>query len=483
MGTFQLSRREVLQSAACGFGGLALTGMMGGATQAANPLAIRAPHYGARANRMIFIFLAGGPSQADLFAPKEEINKQHGQAIKSPVGDDGQIRVGVKEFLPMAPVASVRPRGDAGLMISDLMPSLASVADDLCMLRAVASDNRAHSPATLQFHTGHIAEARPSMGAWISYGLGSANENLPSFLTIHPLGDSRLYGSSDLPALHQGTPLRVPQNSMESAIADLQNLHSKPAAQRHRLDFLQNLNQRLLDRLRTDSQMEGIIESFELAFRMQMETPEVVDISTETEETLRLYGIGEKSAGGPENGFGGGMDIDHNGRACLMARQLTEAGVRFVQVTIGGWDHHADIHNALRGSCAAADKPIGGLISDLKRRGLLDDTLVMVSGEFGRTYWSQDLSGKNPILKHGREHQQESFCTLLTGGGVKRGFVYGETDDLGYQPISGRIHLHDLHATLLHLLGMNHEQLIYPHHGRDLRLTDVFGNVVNEIMA
>ena len=466
----RLSRRQLLQSAACGFGGVALGSILAQTADSAGPLAIRTPHFPARAKRMIFVFLAGGPSQGDLFAPKDEINKNHGKAITSPVGDDGQIRVGVAEFLPMAPVAPVKPRGESGLMISDLMPSLAGVADELCMLRAVVADNKAHAPAALQFHTGHIAEARPSMGSWISYGLGTQNEDLPSFITVHPPGDPRVYGSSFLPAMHQGTPLRVPGGENEPAIADLRDPHGKPEAQRRRLDFLQGMNQRLLKRVKTDSQMEGIIESFELAFRMQAKTPGLVDLSGETKETQQLYGIGD----GP---------TDRNGRACLMARRLSEAGVRFVQVTMGGWDHHGDIHNALRGSCAGADRPIGGLISDLKRRGLLEDTLVMVSGEFGRTYWSQDLSGKSPIIKHGREHQQESFCTLLAGGGVKPGFVHGETDDHGYRPVQGRVHLHDLHATMLHLLGIDHERLTYPHHGRDYRLTDVFGEVVKEILA
>ena len=470
MNRSRLSRRQLLQSAACGFGGVALGSMLSQTADAAGPLAIRTAHFPARAKRMIFVFLAGGPSQGDLFAPKDEINKNHGKAITSPVGDDGQIRVGVAEFLPMAPVAPVKPRGESGLMISDLMPSLAGVADELCMLRAVVADNKAHAPAALQFHTGHITEARPSLGSWISYGLGTQNEDLPSFITVHPPGDPRVYGSSFLPAMHQGTPLRVPGSENEPAIADLRDPHGKPEAQRRRLDFLQGMNQRLLKRVKTDSQMEGIIESFELAFRMQAKAPGLVDLSGETKETQQLYGIGD----GP---------TDRNGRACLMARRLSEAGVRFVQVTMGGWDHHGDIHNALRGSCAGADRPIGGLISDLKRRGLLEDTLVMVSGEFGRTYWSQDLSGKSPIIKHGREHQQESFCTLLAGGGVKPGFVHGETDDHGYRPVQGRVHLHDLHATMLHLLGIDHERLTYPHHGRDYQLTDVFGEVVKEILA
>jgi hypothetical protein len=470
MNTSQFTRRSVLQSAACGFGGLALSGLMNETAAAASPLAVRTPHFPPRAKRMIFVFLAGGPSHGDLFAPKTQITKRHGQAIDSPVGDDGQLRVGVAKFLPMAPIAPVRPRGQSGMMISDLLPALAGVADELCLLRAVVSDNKAHAPAALQFHTGHIAEARPSMGAWFSYGLGTENENLPSFITIHPPTDGRAHGAGFLPAIHQGTPLRVPRKDGQLAITDLQDPDASPAIQRRRLDFLQNINQRLLNRVEVDLQMEGIIESFELAFRMQAETPALVDLSGVTKETQELYGIG-----------GGATDV--NGRACLMARRMSEAGVRYVQVTIGGWDHHVDIRNALPKSCAGADKPVAGLIRDLKQRGLLDDTLVMVSGEFGRTYWSQDLSGTSPIEKHGREHQQESFCTLLAGGGVKPGFVHGDTDEFGYRPVQGRVHLHDLHATLQHLLGLDHERLTYPHQGRDFRLTDVYGRVVREILT
>ena len=466
----QLSRRAILQSAACGFGGLAFSGLMAEAARGADTPAAGAPHFPPRAKRMIFVFLAGGPSQGDLFAPKPYITKKHGQEIESPVGDDGQLRVGVAKFLPMKPVAPIRPRGQSGMMISDLLPNLAGVADDLCLLRAVVADNKAHAPATLQLHTGHIAEARPSMGAWCSYGLGSENNNLPSFITIHPPGDGRTYGAGFLPARHQGTPLRVPRNSGDVAIANLRDPSASPEEQRRRLDFLQRVNRRLLSRVKADAQMEGIIESFELAFRMQRETPGLIDLSKETDQTRKMYGIG-----------GGASDV--NGRACLMARRLSEAGVRFVQVTMDGWDHHGDIRNALPRSCATADKPIAGLIRDLKRRGLLDETLVMVSGEFGRTYWSQDLSGTSPIERHGREHQQESFCTLLAGGGVKPGCTHGETDDFGYRPIDGRVHLHDLHATILHLMGIDHKRLTYPHLGRDFRLTDVYGRVVREILA
>lgn len=464
------TRRTLLQTAACGIGGLALDSLLTSTADAASPLAADSSRLPPRAKRMIFIFLEGGPSQGDLFAPKQEITKRHDTAIESPVGDDGQLRVGVDRFLPMAPVAPVRPRGESGMMLSDLLPKLSTVVDELCLLRAVVADNKAHAPASLQFHTGHVAEARPCMGAWLSYGLGTENRNLPGFVTIHPPADGRIYGSGFLPAAHQGTPLRVPRNESDTVIANLSDPHSSSELQRKRLDFLQRANQRLMQRVTADAQMEGIIQSFELAFRMQAKTPELVDLSSVSAETQALYGID-----------GGASDI--NGRACLMARRLSEAGVRFVQVTMGGWDHHGDIRNALPRSCAGADAPVAGLLTDLKRRGLLDDTLVMISGEFGRTYWSQDLSGTSPIEKHGREHQQESFCTLLAGGGVKPGLVYGETDDFGYRPVAGRIHLHDLHATLLHLLGINHEQLTYPHLGRDFRLTDVYGRVVEDILA
>ena len=354
MNTTQFSRRQLLQSAACGFGGLALSGMVAGMARGASPLAVRAPHFAPRAKRVIFLFMAGGPSQGDLFAPKDYITQNHGKPIASPVGDDGQLRVGVAKFLPMAPVAPVRPRGQSGLMLSDLLPNMAGVADELCMLRAMVSDNKAHAPAALQFHTGHIAEARPSMGSWISYGLGTENENLPSFITIHPPGDVRTYSASFLPAMHQGTPLRVPGNDREPAIKNLRDPDAKPEAQRRRLNFLQGMNQRLLKRVKTDAQMEGIIQSFELAFRMQAETPGLVDLSGESKETQEMYGIGDSKT-------------DRNGCACLMARRLSEAGVRFVQVTIDGWDHHVDIRTALPNSAGGADKPIAGLLKDLKR--------------------------------------------------------------------------------------------------------------------
>jgi hypothetical protein len=465
-----MSRRQLLRTAACGFGSVALQGMVSNLASAANqPLGRHVPDHPHRAKRVIFLFMAGGPSQPDLFDPKPIIARYHGKRIAAPV-DKHQIRVGVDQFLAMKPVAPVRPRGECGMLMSDLLPNLARVADDLCLMRAMYTDNKAHAPATLQFHTGTLSEVRPSMGAWISYGLGTENKNLPSFITIHPPGDGRTYGSAFLAGGHQGTPVVVPTDDKTLPIKYLQDSSVEESIQRRRLDFLQGMNRRLLGRVQADDHMEGMIESFELAFRMQTETPQLVDLSDESEETLRLYGVNDKTT-------------DRNGRACLLARRLSEAGVRFVQVTCSGWDHHGGILTALPTSCAQADKPVAGLITDLKRRGLLDETLILWSGEFGRSPWSQDISGTSPIEKHGREHQQESFCAFMAGGGVKPGLTYGATDDFGYQPVQGRIHLYDLQATLLHLLGLDHEKLTYRHEGRDFRLTDVYGNVVRDILA
>lgn len=461
-----LSRRAWLQRTACGFGALALHDLV---QAAGGPLAMKAPPLPARAQRVIFLFMAGGPSQPDLFDPKEYIRRMHGKTISAPINTN-ELRVGTDRFLALATHGEVKPRGESGMMISDLLPHTARIADEICLLRAMHSDNNQHQPAALQFHTGVTADVRPSMGAWISYGLGTENQNLPGFVTIHPDSDTRLYGSGFLPAAHQGTRVVIPQSDKQSPIDYLGDPSGNPRAQRERLGFVQRMNHRLLEQARVDGRMEAMIESMEIAFRMQTATPELVDISSESEATKKLYGVGDKNC-------------DKNARACLLARRLSEAGVRFVQVTMGGWDHHGDIRNALPKSCAATDQPCAALVKDLKARGLLEDTLVIWSGEFGRTPWSQDLSGTSPIEKHGREHQPESFCTWLAGGGIKAGFTFGETDDFGFRPVSGKVHLHDLHATILHQLGIDHEKLTWRHLGRDFRLTDVYGNVVREILA
>lgn len=466
-----VNRRHFLNCAACGFGGVALQAMLADvASAASSPLASRAPHFEPRAKRVIFLFMAGGPSQHDLFVPKPRLVREHGQRVGVTNLPRG-IPVGTEKFLTLGPAAEFAPRGQSGAMISNLLPRLAEVADELCFLHGMQVDNPAHDLATLQFNTGVITELRPSMGAWVSYGLGTENANLPSYISIFPGSDVRDRGSAFLPAAHQGTVIgNIPKDSKESAIRFLNDPQAAPEQQRRQIDFVQAMNRRLLNRVAEDRAMEGVIDSFELAFRMQAETPKLVDLSGETAETLKLYGVGEPTT-------------DKNGRACLLARRLCEAGVRFVQVTIGGWDHHGNIRGELPKTCAQADQPVAGLIADLKARGLLDDTLVVWSGEFGRTPWSQDLSGTAPIETHGREHQPESFTSFLAGGGVRRGFSHGQTDEFGYQVVEGRVHIHDLHATILHLLGLDHERLTYRHVGRDYRLTDVHGTVVREILA
>ena len=310
-------------------------------------------------------------------------------------------------------------------------------------------------------HTGNLFDVVPSMGAWLSYGLGTENQQLPGYITILPQEGERNYGSAFLPAIYQGTAIQDVGAAAKAPIRHLVDPQSPRAIQRRRIDLIQALNRNQLQRLEQDQQMEGVIESFELAFRMQSETPRLVDIGDETKETLELYGIGESGT-------------DEFGRQCLLARRFCEAGVRFVQVSLGGWDHHNGIASGLRDRCKVSDKPVAGLLTDLKRRGLLKDTLVLWGGEFGRTPHAQNGDG--------REHNHHGFSMWMAGGGVRGGMTHGATDDFGYYGIDGRVHINDLHATILHLLGLDHERLTFQHHGRPFRLTDVAGKVVREIL-
>jgi hypothetical protein len=465
------SRRNFLQTTACGFGSIALNAMLAGrAFAGVNPLTPHPAHFPARAKRVIFLFMAGGPSQHDLFDYKPRLKKEEGKKPVIPHAGR-EITVGLENSMSLGPMSPFAPRGQSGMVMSDLLPHLATVADDICLVRGMSADNRSHDQATLQMHTGAFLSLRPSMGAWLSYGLGSENQNLPSFITINPPIDVRTHGSAFLPAIHQGTRVNAkPSGPGDLPIQYLNDPASPESEQRRRLDMLQSMNRGLLERVGGDTQMEGVIESFELAFRMQAETPKLVDLSRESQATLDLYGVGREPT-------------DRNARACLLARRFAEAGVRFIQVTVDGWDHHGNIRDGLPKMCAQTDQPTVALVADLKQRGMLDDTLVVWSGEFGRTPWSQDLSGTQPLEKHGREHQPESFCAWMAGGGVRGGLTYGTTDDYGYQVVQNRVHLHDLHATILHLMGFDHEKLTYRHDGRDHRLTDVFGNVVQGILA
>ncbi len=477
-GNREVTRRQMLRTAACGFGGLALHSMTADATAAvtsrgvaAGGLSARASHFAPRVKRVIFLYMSGGPSQGDLFTEKPWITKAHGNRVSPPISGN-QVRFSTG-FLAMKPVAPIRPRGESGMMVSDLMPHFATIVDDVCLFKAAQTDSKAHKASSLQLHTGMLSGVHPSVGSWISYGLGTENDNLPSFITItsSPLPpDPRFVDSGFLPAAHHGMTLRVPKSKKDMAIKHLRDAKASEDQQRRRLSFTQESNQELLGRYKADLQMEGMIESFELAFRMQAETPKLVDLSGETRETFDLYGIGNEST-------------DKNGRALLLARRLSESGVRFVQVNIGGWDHHVNVAGALPKQCNGSDKPVAGLIKDLKRRGLLDETLVFWSGEFGRTYWSQDVTASQPFARHGREHQQESYACWMAGGGIKGGVSYGETDDFGLNPVKDAVHLHDQHATILNQLGLDHERLTYRFAGRDFRLTDVYGKVVHDVIV
>lgn len=466
------SRRNFLRATACGFGSLALNALLTEqALAGTRPLSPRQPHFTPRAKRVIFLFMAGGPSQHDLFDYKPRLKAEEGKKPNLPSSISGGVTVGLQNSMSLGPMSPFAPRGQSGMVMSDLLPHLATVADDICLLRGMAADNRSHDMATLQLHTGSFLSLRPSMGSWISYGLGTENQNLPSFITLNAPGDVRNHGSAFLPAIHQGTRVNAkPSGPTDLPIQYLSDPTSPEAEQRRRLDVLQSMNRGLLERIGGDPQMEGVIESFELAFRMQAETPKLVDLTKESPATLELYGVGKEPT-------------DRNARACLLARRFAESGVRFIQVTMDGWDHHGNIRDGLPKMCAQTDQPTVALLKDLKARGMLDDTLVVWSGEFGRTPWSQDLSGTQPLEKHGREHQPESFCTWMAGGGVKQGLTFGTTDDYGYEVVQDRVHLHDLHATILHLLGFDHERLLFRHAGRDHRLTDVFGTVAKGILA
>ena len=466
-----LSRRKFLRSTSCGFGSLALSAMLQQQADAAvpaakkknvSPLAVKPPHFPPRAKRIIFLFMSGGPSQMDLFDNKPELEKRSGKGLPYKLPET-EATVGLDNTRLLGPVSGFKHAGESGLYMSDLLPYTAQHADDLCVLRAVQADSPNPPVAIQQLHTGNLFDVVPSMGSWLSYGLGTENQQLPSYITILPREGERNFSSAFLPAIHQGTAIQnVGSSPNKTPIRHLTDSQIPVEVQRRRIDLMQSMNRRQLKRLKADQQMEGVIESFELAFRMQTETPKLVNFSEESKETLALYGIDEKQT-------------DTFGRQCLLARRFAEAGVRFVQVSLGGWDHHNKIASGLPDRCAVSDKPIAGLLTDLKARGLLDDTLVLWGGEFGRTPHAQNGDG--------REHNHHGFTMWMAGGGVKGGITHGSTDDFGYYGIEGQVHINDLHATMLHLMGLDHERLTFEHHGRPFRLTDVAGNVVREIIA
>jgi hypothetical protein len=474
--TWIASRREWLKRAGCGFGMMALQALLADEAAAAAPsLAPRPTHHAPRAKRVIFLFMQGGPSHMDMFDYKPQLEQRAGQPLTFQLPKNYEAP-GIRDSRLFGPISKFVPRGKRGFLMTDMLPHLGTVVDDLCFLQGMHADSEAHAPAIRQLHTGHSIQVRPSMGAWTLYGLGTENQNLPGFVTVCPVlggdgGTPQLFGSAFLPAVYQGTPIGTQNDARNARIDYLRDASGVAGEQRRQLDFLAGINRRHWERSGADAELEGRAASFELAFRMQMEAPAVLDLSREPESTQALYGIGEK-------------ETDNFGRQCLMARRLAEAGVRFVQISDGGWDHHGKLRQSLPVRCKAVDKPIAGLITDLKQRGLLNDTLVLWGGEFGRTPFDQDLSqGKAPMTDRGREHNPRGFTMWMAGGGVKPGIAYGETDEFGWEAVQGKVHIHDLHATMLHLLGIDHEKLTYRYTGRDYRLTDVFGRVVREILA
>jgi hypothetical protein len=464
------SRREFLHRAAGGFGALSLAGIWAEAAAAsetvtADPLAPRHGHFPARAKRVIFLFSTGGASHVDTFDYKPKLFADHGKTINVDnwQGKSGQFARYLKQ-----PNWPFRPRGKSGIMVSDLFPHLGEVIDDVCMLNAVEGDSTGHDKATMGMHTGSFNFARPSIGAWVSYGLGTENRNLPSFLVLAPAAPyagAQTWGSDFLPGCHQGTQI-VPG---KEPLPNLKRRVPTQELQEMELALLGQLNREHQQRRAADLALEARIRSFETAFGMQREAPDAFDITQETAETLRLYGIDANTTAG-------------FGWQCLVARRLAERGVRFLELidtgsgSAGNWDSHDNMaaHAPL---ARQLDQPVAALLTDLKRRGLLDDTLVVWTTEFGRTPYNNAPDAK------GREHHHQVFSSWLAGGGVKGGMVHGQSDDYGISVAENRVHVHDLHATILHLLGLDHERLTYRHAGRDYRLTDVSGEVVKGILS
>ena len=451
-----LTRRRALRSLSAGFGYMAFTGLASQASGrpalSTNPLAPRKAHFPGRAKRVIFACMRGGPSHVDTFDYKPELSTNSGKKI-----DGRSVMESPWKF---------EPRGESGLPISELFPHLSRHADDLCLLNGMYGDVPAHPQAFVQLHTGSFQFVRPSMGSWVLYGLGTENENLPGFISLSPparVGGAQNYGSAFLPALYQGTAIGALGRPIKDA--SLQNLESKRLTtdlQRRQIDFIQEMNRDLKNRQDTNSQIDGVIKSYELAFRMQAAVPEVMDLTRESEEMKDNYGIGQPGT-------------DDFGRQCLLARRLAESGVRFIELGHGNWDQHGNLRKNLAKNCNGIDQPLAALLKDLKERGMLDETLVIWGGEFGRT----------PHVKKqdGRDHNHKGFTFWMAGGGIKGGLRFGATDENGIAAVENRTHFHDLHATILHQLGLNHEELTYRYAGRDFRLTDVHGKVLKDIIA
>ncbi len=469
-----LSRREMLNFCGNGFGMLGLAGLLSQSSGASpvipsvgsDPLSIRPPMYSPRAKRVIFLFMSGGPSHVDTFDPKPRLTKDSGTPLPFSKPSLERTKTGNLLGSPF----SFKKYGQSGIEVSELFPNVASCIDDMCVIRSMYADNINHNGACLQMNTGEQAFSRPSLGSWLTYGLGTENQNLPGYIVISPAQPAQgapLWTSSFLPAVYQGTLV----SDLTNPIANLTNAKESLSDQRLELDTLKQLNELHRDGREDDSRLNARISSFELAYRMQSEAPEAFDVKGESPATQKLYGLDNKTT-------------ETFGKQCLMARRLVERGVRCVQVyhtqtakrsSCQLWDQHGGLREELPANCHATDVPIAGLLKDLKSRGLLEDTLVLWGGEFGRTPTAENTNG--------REHHPFGFTMWMAGGGVKGGLAYGSTDEYGWHAQENKVHVHDLHATILHLMGINHERLTYRYAGRDYRLTDVYGKVVNDILA
>ena len=444
------NRRSVLQNTACGFGWLALSALMAkqgfGGTNGKSPGA----HFSAKAKRVIFLYMKGGPSHVDTFDYKPELAKADGQTGPRP---------GSKW---MKSPWKFQQRGQSGLWISDLFPELSKAADDMLIVNSMQTDVPAHAQATIRMHTGTSQFVRPSVGSWVLYGLGAESESIPGFISIGATGSAQNYGNAFLPAYYQG--MRLGNGNREVDETQIANLAPLVGSQRQRreLDFIQGMNQKKLQNDPADQEIEGVIRSYEMAHRMQSELPKVLDIKAESEETKRLYGLDRKES----KSFGS---------KCLVARRMIEAGVRFVEITQGSWDHHASLQQNLTTNTSAIDQPMYGLITDLKQRGLLEETLIVWSGEFGRTPYAQG--------RDGRDHNHKAFSLWMAGGGVASGKQYGTSGEFGVEATENPVPIVDFHATLLALLGLDHQQLTYPYAGRDFRLTETKGRVIKDLIG
>ena len=472
-----LSRRRMLQWSACGFGGLALAGLCQQHARAeeriTHDLTPREPMFPARAKRVIFIFMQGGPSHVDTFDFKQELIDKDGKDIDFTGVRFGTFGTRSKRKL-LKPLWNFKQHGKCGQYVSELFPHMAKHVDKLCMIHSMQTEGVAHGPSTLFLHTGATNLVRPSIGSWITYGLGTENQNIPGFITINPSaskGGPRNHSNSFLPTIFQGTAVgRAGLPARDAKIRNISNHLLSEASQKQQIELRERLNRLQLERAQRhldDDRLEATIKTYELAYRMQMRAPDLMDLAGETASTLESYGINRK-------------ETEDFGRQCLLARRLAEADVRYIQINYSDesenpkWDQHSNMPKHEE-HARAVDQPVAALLEDLEQRGLLEDTLVWWGGEFGRTPFAQG--------KDGRDHNPRGFTVWLAGGGVKPGYAYGETDEIGHEAVTNKVHMHDLHATILHLLGMDHEKLTYQYAGRNFRLTDVAGRVVTDLFA